>query len=226
MYRSPARCVSRFRPGRWGGWVPTARSPRATRDLFWLLPRRHPREPSRSIHHRVARLCQIRQNPCRSKGFNVYLSGGAEGIRTPDPLTASPRSPIPSDPALSLAIAEPLVSVGFSSRCVPTRLGVCSVVSGLIGAALIDVQRTNRRCAPSSQLTSSWVALPHRVEPSEPTPPEKSQSSSLGSRYLSVSDLASSAAVCSKAGSMESISLVESPVCLAAVRHRLTVRST
>ena len=30
-----------------------------------------------------------RRNPCRSKGFNGCLSGGAEGIRTPDPLTAS-----------------------------------------------------------------------------------------------------------------------------------------
>ena len=30
-----------------------------------------------------------RRNPCRSKGFNDCPSGGAEGIRTPDPLTAS-----------------------------------------------------------------------------------------------------------------------------------------
>ena len=64
----------------------------------------------------------------------TFLSRGAEGIRTPDPSTASPRNPIPSDPALSPAIAETLVPIGFSSRCIPTRSVACSLVSGLIGA--------------------------------------------------------------------------------------------
>jgi len=52
-------------------------------DITWL-----PHPTTRRSGREGSLPPRTRRNPCRNKGFNVYLSGGAEGIRTPDPLTA------------------------------------------------------------------------------------------------------------------------------------------
>ena len=120
-------------------WSPEIPAMSQVEDITWL-----PHPTTRRSGREGSLPPRTRRNPCRNKGFNVYLSGGAEGIRTPDPLTASPRNPIPSDPALSPAIAETLVSIGSSSRCVPTPADACSLVSELIGAEQAPRVETSR----------------------------------------------------------------------------------
>ena len=63
---------------------PSASAPSSCRSS--RIPRG--RSTARTLPGSPARRRQARRNPCRSKGFSGCLSGGAEGIRTPDPLTA------------------------------------------------------------------------------------------------------------------------------------------
>ena len=105
-------------------------------------------------------------------------------------------------PFRSTAALSPPSSLGWdrgSSRC------CAGVVARKATQLMTDCDRS--RCR---------VSRLHRI----------GQDGSVGNRYLRTSVLASSAASCSNAGSMDSISLAESPVRLATTRHRLTARST
>ena len=64
-------------------WSPEIPAMSQVEDITWL-----PHPTTRRSGREGSLPPRTRRNPCRNKGFNVYLSGGAEGIRTPDPLTA------------------------------------------------------------------------------------------------------------------------------------------